>query len=187
MIDFPNNKYKIILSDPPWEYDNKNTGESNLSGSCQKYTTMPLYKIKSLPVQDISMKDSCLFLWGTTPLLPEALEVMKSWGFKYKTTIYWRKIMSLGMGYWFRGQVEVCLLGIKGNIKPFRLQRPNFIQSHARDHSRKPDELYDIIDSLNLNPKIELFARKRRNGWNSWGNQISNQEDNVIKKMVVYE
>ena len=171
---FPNKRYKLILADPPWEYDNKNTGGSNNSGASQKYKTMPLENIKNLPIPEISIDDSCLFLWATTPLLPEALEVMKAWGFKYKTAIYWRKIMSLGMGFWFRGQIEVCLFGIKGNIKAFHCQKPNFIQTHVRKHSQKPDELYGLIESFNLNPKIELFARDKREGWDSWGNQVPN-------------
>jgi N6-adenosine-specific RNA methylase IME4 len=80
--------------------------------------------------------------------------------------------MSLGLGYWFRGQVEVCFLGVRGNIKAFRSQEPNFIQTKARAHSQKPDHLYGIIETLNLNPKIELFAREQREGWDTWGNQI---------------
>lgn len=174
-MEFPNKQYKCILADPPWQYDNKCTGGSYTSGSAAKYNVMSLDDIKNLPISNISMKDSCLFLWATTPLLPEAFEVMKSWGFKYKTSIYWHKIMSLGLGYWFRGQVEICLFGIKGNIKAFRCQKPNFIQSKVMKHSKKPYELYNIIEGIeNLNPKIELFARERREGWDSWGNELSN-------------
>jgi len=171
-LKLPDKKYKCILADPPWEYDNKNTSGSNSSGACQQYSTMSLDDIKNMSVPEISMDNSCLFLWCTTPLLPYGFDVMKSWGFEYKTTIYWRKIMSLGMGYWFRGQVEVCLFGIKGKMKPFRCQRPNFIQSKVREHSRKPDDLYYIIESIGLNPKIELFARRKRKGWDVWGNDI---------------
>ena len=88
--------------------------------------------------------------------------------------------MSLGMGYWFRGQVEVCLIGIKGNIKAFRSQKPNVIQTKVREHSRKPDEMYGIIEELELEPRIELFARYRREGWDCWGNEISNTIQKVI-------
>lgn len=135
---------------------------------------MPLEDIMNLPVHDISMEDSVCFLWGTTPLLPEAFEVLKSWGFKYKTAIYWHKTNSLGLGYWFRGQIEICLLGIKGKIKPFRCQKPNIIQSKSRGHSRKPTEMYEIIESLDISPKIELFAREHRTGWDVWGDQVQN-------------
>ena len=182
-MELPAKKYKCILADPPWSYDDKKTGGTNMiSGACYKYSTLNLDEIKQLPVRDICMKDSCLFLWATTPLLPEAFEVMNAWGFKYKTSIYWRKIMSLGMGYWFRGQVELCLLGIKGKLKAFHSQRPNFIQTKARKHSEKPDELYGMIEELNINPKIELFARKRRGGWDSWGDQLSDTCQRILLK-----
>lgn len=165
-------KYQVIYADPPWSYRNKKTGRDMKHGAAQKYSTMTMQEILSLPVSEISDRDSALFLWATTPLLREAFEVMDAWGFKYKTAIYWRKIMSLGMGYWFRGQVEVCLLGVRGRVKAFHLQRANFIQSKARKHSQKPDEMYDLIEQTGLNPKIELFAREKRPGWDSWGNEI---------------
>jgi len=142
------------------------------SGASQKYSTMSLNEIKNIPVQNIADKNSVLFLWATVPLLPEALEVINAWGYKYKTSLFWRKIMSLGMGFWFRGQVEILLMGIKGNIKAFRLQRVNFIQSKVRKHSQKPDEFYELIEMINLEPKIELFARNKRKGWDSWGNEL---------------
>ena len=173
-MNFPTKRYQLILADPPWEYENKNTGRTNNSGACKKYATMSVEEIKNLPISDIAMKDSCLFLWATTPLLPEAFEVMKAWGYQYKTAIYWRKIMSLGMGFWFRGQVEVCLFGIRGNIKAFRCQKPNFIETKVRNHSQKPDEMYGLIEELDINPKIEIFAREKREGWDAWGNQVPN-------------
>jgi len=182
MSSLPNKKYKCILADPPWSYENKKTGGSLNGGAEQQYQTMPLDEICDMEVKRISEKDSCLFLWATTPLLPEGLEVLKSWGFKYKTAIYWRKIMSLGMGYWFRGQVELCLLGVRGNLKAFRSQEPNFIETRVRKHSQKPDHLYGIIETLNLDPKIELFARENREGWDVWGNQIPSTMQKVLIK-----
>lgn len=170
-------RYQVILADPPWAYENKRTGGSMISGASSKYPTMTLEEIKALPVPDITEKNAVLFLWVTTPLLPEAFEVVKAWGFTYKTALYWRKIMSLGMGYWFRGQVEVCLFATRGGIAAFRCQRPNFLQSKVRQHSRKPDQLYGLIEEIalkhNLGPKIELFARQRREGWDAYGNQIA--------------
>lgn len=180
MFEFPDKKYKCILADPPWRYDNKNTGGSMNSGPEQKYNTMSLTEIKRLPVLDIVMRDSCLFLWTTTPLLPEALEVMNAWRYKYITSIYWHKVGSFGMGFWFRGQVEVCLVAIMGDIKPFGCQKPNIIEAKPRGHSKKPLEMYAIIESLNINPKIELFARERREGWDAWGNQVSNYSQKVL-------
>jgi len=166
------NKYKTILADPPWTYNNKRTGGSMLSGSAQKYPVMSLKEICDLPVAEISDKDSVLFLWSTIPLIEYGFEVMKSWGYQYKTTIVWKKITHLGMGFWFKGRVEVCLFGIKGKIKPFRYQKANFIQSKPGKHFEKPQEFFDLIDPIAPLPKIELFARTKREGWDCWGNEV---------------
>jgi len=188
MLEF-NKQYKLIYADPAWSYDNKKTGGSMISGSESKYPTMPLEDIKNLPIKNISSKDSVLFMWATVPLLPEAFEVMKEWGFQYKTSIFWRKIMSLGMGFWFRGQVEVLLFGIKGKIKAFRCQKCNFIQSKVRKHSQKPNEVYGLLEEISdkegLNPKIELFARERREGWDSWGNNLPDDKQILLKKRML--
>ncbi|WMW25158.1 MT-A70 family methyltransferase [Methanolobus sediminis] len=173
-------KYKLILADPPWSYKDK-SGRDYKHGAAEKYDTMSLEDICNMPIQDIADKDCALFMWATTPLLPEAFKVLEAWGFKYKTTIYWRKIMSLGMGYWFRGQVEVCLVAIKGNVKAFRSQRPNFIETKARKHSQKPDQLYGLIEELEISPKIELFARERREGWDAWGNELPKTTQTLLE------
>lgn len=179
------NKYKVILCDPPWSYRNKKTGGSMKSGAEQKYPTLTVEQICSIPAPEIASRNSALFLWATTPMLPEAFQVMKSWGFTYKTAIYWRKIISLGMGFWFRGQVEQCLLGIKGNIKAFRLQRSNFIQSKAGKHSQKPLEMYEIIESIpDLVPRIELFAREPRQGWDTFGFDIDGKDISEALKLI---
>ena len=175
-IPFPNKKYQIIYADPPWSYRNKKTGGSMTSGSENKYPTMSLDEIINMPIMDISDKNCVLFLWATVPLLPEAFSVIGAWGFKYKTMLTWRKIMSLGMGYWFRGQCEHLLMGVRGKIKAFRLQESNFIQCKALGHSQKPKEFRELIDRAvkNINPcnKIELFAREKAEGWDSWGDQL---------------
>ena len=172
-MELPNGKWKLLLVDPPWQYENKRTGgTSMISGAEQHYDTLSIKDLCELPIGNLSETNSIMFLWATTALIPEALEVMKAWGFKYKSAVFWRKIMRLGMGYWFRGQVELCLLGIRGNVKAFRLQKPNFIQSRVRKHSQKPSEMYGLIDLLGIDSKIELFARERREGWDAWGNQL---------------
>lgn len=170
-------KYQIIYADPPWEYSNKVTGRINGnqpqgSGAHTKYKTMSMDDLIKLPIKKICHKDCVLFLWATVPLLPEAFLLMRSWGFKYKTMLTWRKIISLGMGWWFRGQTEHLLLGVKGRIKAFRIQRANFIQCKSLKHSEKPEEFRELIDMTNLNPKIELFARKKTKGWDVWGNEV---------------
>jgi len=169
-------KYSIIYADPPWAYRNKNTGGSMNSGSNAKYPTMSVDEIANLKVRSIADKNSALFLWATVPLLKEGLFVMESWGFSYKTMITWRKIMSLGMGWWFRGQTEHLLLGIRGNVKAFRLQEANFLQIKSLRHSEKPEEFRAMIERATANMpvrrRLEMFARKRVKGWHVFGNEI---------------
>jgi len=182
-------KYNILYIDPPWSYHNKNTGGSMKSGSAAKYSTLTMEEIYDLPVSQIADKDSVLFLWATVPLLPEAFSVMKKWGFKYKTAIFWRKIMSLGMGYWFRGQVELLLLGVRGKVKAFRCQKPNFIQCKVLKHSEKPEGFRQLImkaASKIRNPRrIELFATKKTSGWTSIGYAIDGRDiRDVLREMI---
>ena len=165
-------KYQIIYADPPWSYRNKKTGGSMKSGAGAKYPTLAVQEICELPIKDIADSNSVLFLWATVPLLPEAFEVMAAWGYKYKTMLTWRKIMSLGMGFWFRGQTEHLLLGVKGKVKAFRVQKPNFIQCKVGRHSQKPQEFRELIEMTGLQPRIELFAREKTDGWDVWGNEV---------------
>jgi|SRR6185295_13574795 len=193
-------KYNVIYADPPWSYENKKTGRTNGdqpegSGAHTKYETMPLDDIKAMQIP--SEKNSVLFLGATVPLLPEAFEVMAAWGFKYKTMMTWRKVMSQGMGYWFRGQCEHLLLGIKGNVTAFREQTCNFYASEfdfgdlheqkVGKHSQKPHYFRELImkvtDRVFEEPKrLELFAREREGmfpnyeyeGWDLLGNEVNN-------------
>lgn len=114
-MSFENKIYNVIYADPPWEYRNKKTGGSMKSGAESKYSTMSVDEICNLKIP--AAKDSVLFLWCTVPMINEGLKVMSSWGFKYKTMILWRKIMSLGMGFWWRGQCEILLFGVRGGGK----------------------------------------------------------------------
>ena len=136
------------------------------------YAKMSTDDICALPIADITEKNSALFLWATVPMIEDAFRVLSAWGFKYKTMLFWRKIMSWGMGFWYRGQVEILLLGTKGKLKAFRIQRANIIQVKVRKHSQKPDEFYELIELTGLEPKIELFARNKREGWDCWGNEV---------------
>lgn len=163
---------KTILADPPYSYRNKKTGGSMKSGSADKYPVMTIEEISRIQVQQIAHKDCCLFQWVPVPLLPEGLWIMKRWGFSYKTAIFWRKTGRLGLGFWWRGCIEVCLFGVQGKVPAFRSSRENMIGSNPRQHSTKPDELYDLIEPHVPDPKMELFARRRRNGWHAMGNQI---------------
>uniref|UniRef100_A0A6M3JM90 Putative methyltransferase n=3 Tax=viral metagenome TaxID=1070528 RepID=A0A6M3JM90_9ZZZZ len=183
ILPFPDKKYQIILADPPWSYRNKKVFSKfknklgYVDGGClNKYPTMSLDEICNLPLGDIADKNSVLFLWATVPLLPEAFQVLTAWGFKYKTMLTWRKIMSLGMGFWFRGQCEHLILGIKGKIPAFRLQESNFIQCKVLRHSKKPHEFRQLIEratqKMTLQNRIELFARQKTDGWDVWGNEV---------------
>lgn len=170
-------KYSIIYADPPWQYRNKKTGGSMVSGADAKYPTMSVSEICAMPVKcDIALPESVLFLWATTPLKWEAFQVMQSWGYTYKTTVYWRKIMSLGMGFWFRGQVEELLVGVRGKVKAFRLQESNFIQTKALTHSEKPKEFRELIErataKMPIQNRLEMFARSNPCGWDVFGNQV---------------
>jgi site-specific DNA-methyltransferase (adenine-specific) len=170
-------KYNILYADPGWQYDNKKTGGSHTSGAAQKYTVMSVEEISRLPIREIAEKNSVLFLWATVPMLPEAMAVMTAWGFKYKTAIFWHKTGRLGLGYWLRGEVEVLLFGVRGKIKAFRCQLPNYIEAPVLGHSEKPEGFRRLIETATAltipEPKrIELFARKQVSGWTAWGDQV---------------
>lgn len=177
-----NKKYQVIYADPPWQYGNKFTGTWYLkkdntmqnSRAIDNYPTMPLQDICDMEIP--ADKNSVLFLWATVPLMPEAFKVMEAWGFKYKTAITWRKIMSLGMGHWWRGQCEHLLFGVKGKVKAFKMQECNFIQCKAGKHSAKPLEFRELIEraTLHMPDKLELFARHESEGWDVFGNEVNN-------------
>ena len=172
-------KYGAILADPPWQYrvySKKGLGRSAES----HYPTMNIEDIKALPVADIADKDCALFLWVTFPCLQEGLDVIKAWGFTYKTVAFaWvkqnKKADSLfwGMGYWTRSNVELCLLATKGKPKRVDAGVHQVVISHIEEHSRKPLEIHRRIERLIGDvPKIELFARRKTAGFDVWGNEV---------------
>lgn len=177
--------YQVIYADPPWAYKSKSiarwkAGDKHFDYSASaKYKTMSVGEISELNVRGIADKNSVLFLWVTVPMMEGGFQVLKAWGYKYKTMITWRKVMSLGMGYWFRGQTEHILLGVRGRVKAFRYQHPNFIQAKAENHSAKPEEFRQLIEraTKGLTPRIELFARKKVSGWDAWGNEVESTGD----------
>lgn len=169
--------YQIIYADPPWRYDQK-----GLQGAAEKhYSTMSLEDICRLPIESISAKDSILFLWATFPQLPAALRVISAWGFKYKTIAFlWlkknRKADSwfFGLGFWTRGNAEVCLLATRGHPKRESNKVHQFIISPIEAHSKKPDIVRDkIVELAGDVPRIELFARQTTPGWDVWGNEVT--------------
>lgn len=178
---FPNKKYNIIYADPPWAYKDKRDKHPRIcGGALSHYQTLSLNEIKSLPIQDISDDNCMLFLWATFPCLPEAFEVIKGWGFKYKTLGFsWIKTNKnngkpfFGIGYYTKSNCEVCLLGVKGKpIKESNSVSSVLIEPKER-HSKKPDIVREkIVELCGDIPRIELFARQSANGWDSWGNEI---------------
>ncbi len=175
---FPNRKFYVILADPAWDYKDK--ARAGKRGASFKYPTMSVNEIANLHVNDIAQKNAILFLWATPPMIREALLVMEAWGFSYKTFAHiWVKrskkgTYKIGMGNWTRANGEVVLLGIKGKPKRKSASVRQIIESIPREHSRKPDEIYERIEQLvgkNV-LKIELFARHKRKGWKSWGNGV---------------
>lgn len=168
--------YQIIYADPPWHYEQK-----RLQGAAEHhYPTMSIEEICSLPIAGIAARDSLLFLWATFPQLPEALRVIAAWGFKYKTVAFlWLKKNKkadswfYGMGFWTRGNAELCLLATRGHPKRQAANIHQFIISPIEEHSKKPDIVRDRITALAGDvPRIELFARQETLGWDVWGNEV---------------
>lgn len=173
-------KFKTILADPPWQFTNRTGKVAPEHRRLGRYGTMTLEQIKSLPVSDIAAKQSHLYLWVPNALILEGFEVMRRWGFTYKTNIVWHKVRKdggpdgRGVGFYFRNVTELILFGTRGSLRtaaPGRRQ-VNFLATRKREHSRKPDEIYPIIESCSYGPFIELFARHSRPGWASWGNEV---------------
>jgi len=175
-------KYKTIYADPPWQFQNRTGKVAPEHKRLTRYETMTLSDIKSLPVSEIAEGKSHLYLWVPNALLPEGLEVMKAWGFEYKTNIIWEKVRKdgqpdgRGVGFYFRNVTEILLFGIRGDknrtLDPARSQ-VNLIRTMKREHSRKPDEIIPLIEACSPGPYIELFARGDRPFWDMWGNQAT--------------
>jgi len=173
-------RFPTIMADPPWQFVNRTGKVAPEHRRLSRYGTMDLTQIKSLPVQDITAPTAHLYLWVPNALLPEGLEVLKSWGFTYKSNIVWHKVRKdggsdgRGVGFYFRNVTEVILFGTKGKnartLAPGRSQ-VNYISSRKREHSRKPDEQYPLIESCSPGPYLEMFGRGIRKGWATWGNQ----------------
>jgi len=178
--DLPLAQYKTILADPPWQFSNRTGKMAPEHRRLNRYGTMTLEGIQSLPVAGIAAAESHLYLWVPNALITEGLEVMKRWGFTYKTNIVWHKVRKdggpdgRGVGFYFRNVTELVLFGIRGRMrtaKPGRTQ-VNFLATCKREHSRKPEELYSIIEACSYGPYLELFARHSRPNWDAWGNEV---------------
>jgi len=175
-----NTKFRTILADPPWQFQNKTGKIAPEHKRLNRYGTMTLSDILVFPVADVTEEIAHLYLWVPNALLAEGLQVMATWGFRYKSNIVWHKVRKdggpdgRGVGFYFRNTTELILFGVKGKnartLPPGRRQ-VNIIRTMKREHSRKPDEQYSIIEACSPGPFLELFARGTRPGWNAWGNE----------------
>ncbi len=172
--------FQTVLADPPWQFQNRTGKVAPEHRRLNRYPTMALEEIMELPVGAACLEPAHLYLWVPNALLPEGLQVMAAWGFQYKTNIVWHKVRKdggpdgRGVGFYFRNTTELLLFGVRGKnartLAPGRSQ-VNILCTQKREHSRKPDEAYDLIERCSTGPYLEMFARGARLGWQAWGNQ----------------
>lgn len=181
--DFKNSihgKFGTILADPPWQFQNRTGKMAPEHKRLARYSTLTLEEIKAIPVADVAASACHLYLWVPNALLAEGLAVLQAWGFIYKSNIVWHKIRKdggpdgRGVGFYFRNVTELILFGVRGSLRtlPPGRRQVNFLATQKREHSRKPDELYEIVESCSPGPYLELFARHRREDWENWGNEV---------------
>jgi N6-adenosine-specific RNA methylase IME4 len=173
-------RFATVLADPPWRFHNRTGKMAPEHRRLSRYGTMTLDAICALPVARVTTTPGHLYLWVPNALLPEGLRVLAAWGFAYKTNLVWHKVRKdggpdgRGVGFYFRNVTELVLFGVRGSDARTRApgrRQVNMIRSRKREHSRKPDELYDIIEACSPGPYLELFARGPRRGWATWGDQ----------------
>jgi N6-adenosine-specific RNA methylase IME4 len=176
--------YSTILIDPPWRFQNRTGKVAPEHKRLRRYATMGFEEIAALPVARYARKSCHLYLWTPNALLFEALEIMKSWGFCYKTNIVWYKVRKdggpdgRGVGFYFRNVTELLLFGVRGSMRtlaPGRRQ-VNVIVERKHEHSRKPETQYRLIEACSPGPYLELFARRRVAGWTQWGDEVDTYE-----------
>jgi N6-adenosine-specific RNA methylase IME4 len=175
-------RFGTVLADPPWRFINRTGKVAPEHRRLARYETMSVADICGLPVSEHLLATAHLYLWVPNALLPDGLEVMRAWGFQYKSNIIWHKLRKdggsdgRGVGFYFRNVTEILLFGVHGKnartLAPGRSQ-VNYIGSRKREHSRKPDEQYSLIESCSSGPYLEMFSRGVRDGWKNWGNQAN--------------
>lgn len=186
-------KYSVIYADPPWWYSQRcNPGTAFKLGARGHYDVMKTKDIMALPIADLAADNCAIFMWATFPNLPEQLEVLKAWGFRYRTVGFtWVKTNPkkgdpfFGVGYYTKSNAEVCLLAIKGRMKPVSNSVSSVIISPRGRHSEKPAEARNrIVQLFGDLPRIELFARQKYDGWDSWGNEVESDIKLLAEKQV---
>lgn len=174
-------KYSIIYADPPWKYNSRTNKKTKFGGGCGgHYNLMTMNEIEKLPIPQIAADNCVLFLWTTFPYLDDQIKLFEKWGFDYKTLGFsWIKTNPkngkpfFGVGYYAKSNCEICLMGIKGKMKPASNKVSSCIIAPRREHSRKPDEVRErIVQLFGDIPRIELFARQTFDGWDCWGNEV---------------
>jgi len=172
-------QFATILADPPWQFQNRTGKMAPEHRRLLRYPTMELEEILQFPIPRLAASRCHLYLWVPNALLSEGLQVMRAWGFTYKTNLVWYKVRKdggpdgRGVGFYFRNVTELVLFGVRGSmrtLKPGRT-RVNLFSTRKREHSRKPDEIYELIEQCSPGPYLELFARFRRDNWAQWGNE----------------
>jgi N6-adenosine-specific RNA methylase IME4 len=175
-------RFATILADPPWQFQNKTGKVAPEHRRLARYATLSLEEIQNLPVDKVAANVAHLYLWVPNALLPQGLAVMQAWGFQYKSNIVWHKVRKdggsdgRGVGFYFRNVTELILFGVRGKKARTReagRRQVNLLATRKREHSKKPDEQYPIIEACSPGPFLELFARGARAGWTAWGNQAS--------------
>ena len=173
--ELPKGVYRVVYADPPWEYGDKRTNNEQSGSAESQYPTMPIDEICDLPIREMSASDAVLFLWATAPLLTEAVQVIEAWGFTYKAQFVWDKVKGFN-GHYNDVRHELLLVATRGSFVPaVETLDPSVISEKRTKHSRKPDRFYELIERLypiGDRTHIELFARRARNGWQAWGNQV---------------
>jgi len=186
-------RYGVIYADPPWRYNKRNNPKTKFGkGAFGHYDLMTMQDIAKLPVPEIAAENCALFMWVTFPYLDEQIKLFEKWGFRYTTLGFsWVKTNQkngqpfFGIGYYAKSNCEICLIGIKGKMKPVSNKVSSCIISPRREHSRKPDEVRErIVELFGDIPRIELFARQRADGWDCWGNQCEEEkfEQNNLRR-----
>ncbi len=171
--------YRTILADPPWRFTNRSGKVAPEHRRLARYATMHERDIARLPVYTSTAPDAHCYLWVPNAMLASGLRVLDSWDFRYVTNLVWAKRRKdggpdgRGVGFYFRNTTELCLFGVRGSLRtgPAGRRQVNIIDSCKREHSRKPDELYDVIERCSFGPYLELFARHPRPGWDAWGDE----------------
>lgn len=177
-------KFVTVMADPPWQFQNRTGKVAPEHKRLTRYPTLPLKDICDIPVKDCVEDNAHLYLWVPNALLEEGLKVMKAWGFEYKANIVWHKIRKdggpdgRGVGFYFRNTTELILFGVRGHMRTLAPGRSqvNIIKTMKREHSRKPDEQYDLIQRCSPGPYLEIFGRGQRDGWAVFGNQSEDYE-----------